>query len=205
MTKLHNLMLAALLLTVTTAHGEEIKLRNNGDACTSSNEGAIYYDDGDDTFYFCRNASTGWEAFEDLAPASSGGGVPTYMGLTNDMGSISGSTTGLFNGTLSGRNYSGIAYAHALCDYNYDGSRMMTISDLKYASVRDAITSTTQGWISPDHINYFNCADGNSVQWKSNSSSAYGFIYQGSNSYFQSSTQSRTYCNYSYPIHCVKD
>ena len=80
--KPHYLMLAALLLTATTARGEEIKLRNKGDTCAGANVGAIYYDDGDETFYFCRNTTDGWQTMEDLAP-SSGGGSTLSSGALN--------------------------------------------------------------------------------------------------------------------------
>ena len=198
MTKPHNLILAALLLTVTTAHGEEIKLRNSGDACTSSNEGAIYYDDGDDTFYFCRNASTGWEAFEDLAPASSGGGVPTYVGAT----------TTTYDG-----NQGGEKAMDALCNAEFSGSRMMRTSDTKYllnsitaggwvycdnlttSASRTYCATTGQQLSTEDNAYYANCSNFNT----NNSSTVYrGLVYS-------SSSILPTSCAILNSILCVKD
>lgn len=70
------LLLASCLITANSAVVQEVKLRNKGDTCNSSNEGAMYYDNADDTFYLCRTAASGWEAFEDLAPASGGASLP---------------------------------------------------------------------------------------------------------------------------------
>ena len=70
------LLLASCLIMANSAVAQEVKLRNKGDTCNSSNEGAMYYDNADDTFYLCRTAASGWEAFEDLAPASGGASLP---------------------------------------------------------------------------------------------------------------------------------
>jgi hypothetical protein len=198
--KPHHFMLAALLLTVTTAHGEEIKLRNNGDACTSSNEGAIYYDDGDDTFYFCRNASTGWEAFEDLAPASSGGGKPTYMGVTT--------------ATTDGAPSQGLKGLDAMCAAEYTGSRIMRSSDYKYISANitadyawfhcdDVISISTSkafcGGIPGAEMSTSTAATyPNCRSW--GSTGVYGAVYNGSDG-----SASIMPCNSSYKLHCVKD
>jgi hypothetical protein len=54
---------------------EEVKLKNSGDTCSSAaDEGAVYFNEGENTFYFCQDSAQGWEALADMIPASSGGG-----------------------------------------------------------------------------------------------------------------------------------
>lgn len=114
--------------------------------CDAASEGTLTYTQSDQKFWFCRDASTGWEESSAGGSSLGGGGSGGGSSATSFQVEYAGLTSTTYNGALGD-----LSGANEKCSSEFPGSRIMWATDLKH-TVNEITDSTNYGIFYCDNI-----------------------------------------------------